>query len=373
MKVPIRVLLTCPHLMMTASPWRELAGLAKYHDPRRVSLTVCSLFNHTAEAARYLARYGVSSFQAQFRVNSFRPNSMVRVVRAQGRFIGSFDIQHSMDYSSNPLEAMLANASGRLFIHHQRNLNENGNEAGFRFKMRMTDHLIAIAPHAAEFARSHGARRISLIPNGIDLEEIPFPAAEGRIPGRILCVGHLQSRKRFHDVIRAFAAYHAKRPEATLEIAGSGCEEGYEDDLRVLSRDLGIDQAVHFAGVVDDVPRRMTRASALVMLSESEVQPWVIVEAMAAGLPVVASSIAAHQELLEQGGCGLLVPLGGVKECAYALERLTAHPALARKLALAGRKRVEERYDARGMADRIARLYEELHRRRPRLLNARAS
>jgi glycosyltransferase involved in cell wall biosynthesis len=180
----------------------------------------------------------------------------------------------------------------------------------------------------------------------------------------------LQPRKRIHDAIRAFASFRSRHcPGATLDIAGSSYQAGYGEELAQLAASLGVTDAVRMLGPVKDVLERMRSASALLQLAESEVQPWVVVEAMASGLPIVASRIAAHEELVRDGESALIVPVGDPEAACEALRRLHAEPALADQLTANGERRVRQEFDARQMAERVSQVYETLMgQRRPKAL-----
>ena len=121
---------------------------------------------------------------------------------------------------------------------------------------------------------------------------------------------------------------------------------------------------MELAGSRGDVPDLLARADVFVLASRSEGAPISILEAMAAGLPVVASDVGGVGELVVDGATGLLVPAGDPAALAAALERLLADPELRRRLGAAGRERARERFDLRAARDAHVSLYvRELERR----------
>ena len=110
-------------------------------------------------------------------------------------------------------------------------------------------------------------------------------------------------------------------------------------------RRLGLESVVRLAGERDDVGELLAGADLFVLSSRSEGLPLSILEAMAAGLPVVASSVGGVPELVVEGETGLLVPPGDPHALAAAMERLLDDPALRRRLGAAGRTRVSEHFD----------------------------
>jgi glycosyltransferase involved in cell wall biosynthesis len=104
----------------------------------------------------------------------------------------------------------------------------------------------------------------------------------------------------------------------------------------------------------------MLSSAALIHCADSEAFGWVLVEAMAEGVPVIAAKVDGPQEILEDGRAGILVAAGDVAGFAEALRRVVEDRAMAREFAEKGRRRVETLYSARAMAERVADVYREL-------------
>ena len=129
-------------------------------------------------------------------------------------------------------------------------------------------------------------------------------------------------------------------------------------------RALEISDAVELAGYARDVPDLLAAADVFVLSSRSEGAPFSILEAMAAGLPVVATDVGGVGELVADGETGLLVPAGDPARLAEALRSLLADAALRRRLGAAGLARARERFDLRALRDPHLDLYaRELARR----------
>jgi glycosyltransferase involved in cell wall biosynthesis len=184
--------------------------------------------------------------------------------------------------------------------------------------------------------RTCDAARTVVIPNAVDVGRAPAAALAGD-PPLILSVGRLKAPKDFATLVRALALVRA--PFAAT-VAGDGPERA---ELAALARRLGV--RVELAGERDDVPRLLAGADVFVLASRSEGLPLSILEAMAAGLPVVASAVGGVPELVEAGVTGLLVPPGEDAALADALEHLLADAELRRRLGAAGRARAAERFD----------------------------
>ncbi|PQO22434.1 hypothetical protein C2I36_13150 [Rhodobacteraceae bacterium WD3A24] len=179
---------------------------------------------------------------------------------------------------------------------------------------RAVDRVIALTGSMAEqIEREWGVARarITVIPNGIalpgDAGAAAAPAvtaAETDVP-TILCVARLTRQKRVNLLLRAFADVRARRP-ARLRLAGDG---KLQPALQEQARALGIAEDVQFLGHVEDVGAEYRRATLTVLPSHWEGFPNVIIEALAHGVPVVATATPGAVEILDGTGCGLLAAL----------------------------------------------------------------
>lgn len=208
------------------------------------------------------------------------------------------------------------------------------------------------------------AGKIKLHHLGLDLKELAF-VADGREPATLLGVGTHHWRKGFDYIVRATARIKAAGTPVYLRLVGEGPET---PRLRRLAQDLGLAQDVSFEGWLpfEGVADQMRKATALVHASPDlgDAVPTVIKEAMAVGLPVVATSIAGIPELLDQGRCGLLVPPQDVAALASAAGRLLIDGALRRELSLRARAFAERMFDQQANGLRLAKLVRQLEHRK---------
>jgi glycosyltransferase involved in cell wall biosynthesis len=174
----------------------------------------------------------------------------------------------------------------------------------------------------------------------------------------LLEVGRLCAVKGQRDAIAALPLLG--RADVTLLLAGEDIEGGgaYLDALERQASQLGVRDRVRFLGRRDDVPALLAAADALVLPSWQEGLPLVVLEAMAAGVPVVATSVGGTPEAVVDGETGLLVPPRDVPALTAAIDTLLDDPERARRLGEAGRRRVRERFDAAESTRRILGLYE---------------
>jgi glycosyltransferase involved in cell wall biosynthesis len=188
----------------------------------------------------------------------------------------------------------------------------------------------------------------------------PRPTAgEGNAIG---IVGRLSEWKGQDVFVRAIAALRAEYPDVRARIVGSAMfgEDEYERRLRALVEDLGLADVVTFTGFVDRVEEELSRLEVLVHASVVP-EPFgqVVVEGMAAGLPVIATRAGGPAEIITDGVDGLLVQPGDVEALTAALSRLLKDPDLRRRLGAAGIERSKE-YSPERIGGQMRQVYQDL-------------
>jgi glycosyltransferase involved in cell wall biosynthesis len=147
---------------------------------------------------------------------------------------------------------------------------------------------------------------------------------------------------------------HRIKPDVHFVWAGSGPMEA---EARELSSSLGLDGVVHWLGHRSDVPALYRTFDCFVLLSQWEAYPYVILEAFAAGVPVVATSNLGAQELIETDVNGRLVPLGDVQALVDAVKDLLENPDKAELLRAFAKKQVDEIYTMQNMLLSLEDIY----------------
>ena len=205
--------------------------------------------------------------------------------------------------------------------------------------------------------------RIEVVHNGIEVAPLPDAGAatELRRAARaalgvpaagdlLVAVGNLYPVKDHATLVRALA----RTPEARVAIAGRG---GEESALRELAAELGVSDRLHLLGLRDDVERVFAAGDVFVQPSRSEGLPLAVLEAMAAGLPVVASRVGGMPEAVRDGESGYLVPPAEPEVLADALRKVLEAPDRGLSLGRAGWERVRSDFSLDHMTARYRALY----------------
>jgi glycosyltransferase involved in cell wall biosynthesis len=222
--------------------------------------------------------------------------------------------------------------------------------------------VVANSTAAAEQLRREGvaAHRIRMIPNGVDLGAYQPVPERGRIR-RIVTVANLRPEKGHDTLLAAAPAIVERHPDVEFCFVGDG-------PLRTtLARDVearGLAARVTFMGQRTDVPALLASSDLFVLPSRSEACPNGVLEAMAAGLPVVAARVGGVPELIESGTSGVLVNPNDPTALSRALLSVMDRPSYAHSLGRAARRQVERRFSFDRMIAGFEQLYcSELEKR----------
>jgi len=220
---------------------------------------------------------------------------------------------------------------------------------------------------AESIFHSLGARvPVRVVRNGIEVRRRADPdrCAEVRrrfdLPDAGPIVGTvavLRSQKRLDLWLEAARRVLEHLPASRFLVVGDGPLRG---DLEALGEKLGIAGRLHFAGLQEDVQPFLDVLDVFLMSSEFEGLPLALLEAMASGVPVVATSVGGIPEVIVPPGEGLLVPFGDVAGLAAAVVDLLRDTERRRKLGAAGRARVERDFGIERMAGELEEIYAEV-------------
>ena len=237
-----------------------------------------------------------------------------------------------------------------------------------RLTWRLAHRWTVNAAAVAEVLRTRervDAGRIDVIPTGIDVTRFEPRPRDRAIRGAhgvqdteqlIVCVGRLDRYKGHDHLLEAFAALARERPRARLLLVGDG---RFREALTARARSAGLAERVRFSGAVGDVRPALAAADVFVQASDEEGLPGAVLEAMAMGLPVVATDVGGTREAVNDGVTGLLVPARDAAALTAAVTRLLDDPGLAARFGSFGRKRVADEFSS----EREVTLTDEVYRR----------
>jgi glycosyltransferase involved in cell wall biosynthesis len=220
--------------------------------------------------------------------------------------------------------------------------------------------VVANSAATLETLRLPGHGRNAVVHDGV----VPrIPAGKSSSAILIGLVGRITRWKGQHVFLEAAAVVRKTFPSARFQIIGSAMfgEEAYEREIRALATSLGLDDCVEFLGFRSDVQQLICELDILVHASiTGEPFGQVIVEAMDAARPVVATRGGGVPEIVQDGVTGLLVPMGDVSAMAGAVGQLLADPERAMQMGLAGRERVLRRFTVEVTARRLESVFERI-------------
>ena len=238
-----------------------------------------------------------------------------------------------------------------------------------RHTLERSSLVIALSDSWATFLAGFAPKaRVAVVPNAVSLPPARASAApaslagpadsDAAIPGRILFLGRLEAAKGTTELLDAVAHLAPHFPQLRLVMGGSGDLEGF----RRGAERRGIGARIDLPGWLDAAARdaELARASVFCLPSHAEGLPMAVLEAMAAGKAVVASSVGSIPELVRDGENGLLVPPHDGAALARALARLLEDEGLRSRLGASARKTVEAQYSTQAVCGRLAAIYNDL-------------
>ncbi|NLM47192.1 MAG: glycosyltransferase family 4 protein, partial [Firmicutes bacterium] len=235
--------------------------------------------------------------------------------------------------------------------------------AAERVLSRWTSGYVAVSSWTAEMLRQAlkvSDSRVAVIPNGIDpdklsgAEPLAFPFAEGTY--LVGTAARFARQKGLDILLEAAAMLVPDYPALRFVIAGDG---PLRPLLQRRADKLGLAGYVHFPGHLDRIPNLLACLDVFVLPSRSEAQGIAVLEAMAAGCPVVATAVGGVPEIVRHGQNGLLVPPEDAVALAEAIRLYLAEPAFARAMAAAARKDVEA-YSETNCFEQLREVYTKL-------------
>lgn len=287
---------------------------------------------------------------------------------------GRFHILHLYGFRMSLLGRVAARFIRQrpVVIHGIRGLHvtEAEDVSGWRTRLAVAIERVAAPLVDLYVANSEGARaflcgrglpeeKFVTIPNGVDPDEWWSPARDDRRPGArptVVCVGNFRARKRQRDLIHAMVLLRSRGVRTACALVGDGPLRG---ELEALVRELELHDVVRFLGRLspEELPTVLHQADVFVLPSLWEGMPGSVLEAMAAGRPVVGTDVPGIRDVVVDGVTGFLVPPQSPEALASRIERLLADPVLRERMGVMGRERVVAEFSLDRMVARHADVY----------------
>jgi glycosyltransferase involved in cell wall biosynthesis len=223
------------------------------------------------------------------------------------------------------------------------------------------DRIIALNDLAYRELTAFGFRtdQIALIPNGVEVDRFTAKTSYDIADAtRVVFVGRLAQAKGLDVLLEALGRLNTQTPgKYQLTIVGKG---SLREPLEATAETLGIAESVHFAGQVEDVSPFLSHSDVFVLPSRAEGISNALLEAMATGLPCIASDIPGNHALIQNGENGLLVESDNPQALAEAIHEMSIEPEQRIRLGQAARKTVESRSDIAVTAKQYIELYRKV-------------
>jgi len=243
--------------------------------------------------------------------------------------------------------------------------------AAYRVSNGLVDHMTIISEAAADRFVKEGIvprELLTCVPNGVDTDRFRQVAPETRqalrssigVDDRFvwLAVGRFEIAKDYPNMLHAFAQVCQRDSNAVLLLVGHG---SLQQETESLAQSLGLGDRIRFLGVRSDVPEVMAAADGYVMSSAWEGMPIALLEAGAAGLPIVATRVGGNHEVVRDGESGFLVPPRDAAALGQAMLRLMEQaPARRRDMGERGREHVRVHYGLGRVVERWQDLYRQV-------------
>ena len=353
---------------------RVAANLLRTSDPEQFDARAISLRGPLgSDLEEILAREGIPVWYMG-KKRGFNPLVLARVARTMEHFRPQ--VVHTHIYALRYAFPYMVFRRVPAMVHTVHNLAEREIAWYGRWVHRLAFRRgvvpVAIADEVAEsIRRVYGIEDFPLIPNGIPVDRFRDPLIEregwrnkeGFAPTDVLfvCVATLRAQKNPALLVEAFHRGAASDPRAHLLFAGvADLKSGdLKSKLERQIRALGLQERVHLLGQRSDIPELLNAADVFVLSSDYEGNPLAVLEAMAAGKPMISTAVGGVPELVE-GGCGLLVPPGDAQALSRAMCHMLENPNVRKAMGEKSARRAVERFDLRVMTEAYEDLYKSL-------------
>jgi glycosyltransferase involved in cell wall biosynthesis len=363
-------------LLLTATnfyggPERQIIGHALAVDTRRFQVIVAAFTEagKETELVRRAREAGLLAESIHVR-NAYDPRAVRNIIK----LINAYDIKVvvSHNYRSNLLGRRAARANSIGHIAVSRGWTAENLKVRFfhwldKIMLPKSDMVICVSESKRNELRSAGVPEncLSVIPNAVTVsDQLRQPSIDwrehfgwDRPVSLVVSAGRLSREKGPDIFVAAIPAILQQRPATRFILFGHGPMK--ESLLRQITR-LGLTDTVRLAGYVGDLPRELTAFDILVNSSRSEGMPNIVLEAMAARLPVVGTSVGGVPELIEHGRTGCLVAAEDSGALARAIIELLENRTLAEQYAMAAQQKIGADYSFAAQARRFEQIYDRV-------------
>lgn len=300
--------------------------------------------------------YDLNAFRAALALKQFLKSQQVQLVQT---FFESSDLWAGL-ITKSMSDAKLVWSRRDMGI-----LRGRKHTAVYRLMAKMPDAVFAVSEQVRRHcitADGIEPTRVKTVYNGLDLtqwEERATPTRHTRKPV-VATVGNIRRVKGYDVLARAAGIIAPRFPQVTFRNAGAVLDTNFFAELEGLVSELGLTGRFDFVGASDDVRTFLMDADVFVLPSRSEGFSNAIIEAMAAGLPVVATDVGGNGEAVENGVSGIIVPAEDPAALAEAIMELLANPERAKEMGNAGKEIAAKKFSIDSMMIQITSVYRGL-------------
>ena len=375
---PVPILYVIPRMSIGGAQ-RHLVEVLRRLDRRRFAPLLCCLATDRGDAfdlldeVRALDVPVLDAGLRDARNALARPHTLRQIIRIAGELRRRrVKIVHSYLFHANWFGTLAGRLAGVPVVIVSKRSMDVYPRARERWACRLSNRLAHRVTAVAEAVREHVHReegcpleKVVVIPNGVNFEQFrePSPASAAELLGQngdgkvVGTITRLVWKRGHEELVEAAALVARSEPAARLVFVGDG---PLRPTLEEKVKERGLTDTVRFLGTVPRAARLLPHFNIFVLSSVWEGMSNGLLEAMAAGRPVVATRVGGNPEVVVDGESGLLVPPRDPQAMADAVLRLLREPELARRMGEAASRRVETEFSLPRMVHRMESLYDEM-------------
>lgn len=357
---------------------RVLLNFMQHYDTSKYSVRVVSYLNHRRLNNSFTAALDEKGISYDTIVvgNTSSYQQIKQTIDAIRRH--SADILHTHGYCSDFIGLLAARFSGIPVISTVHgwtpvSFKLRGYQMLDRFCLKYFDTIVCVSSLLREELLRHGisSERLVHLPNSVSIPE-PLDGQASALRQQLKCmlgekiivsIGRLSPEKGLDILLTSYASQFGSRRDVRLILVGDGPQK---EALAALARRLNIAEQVIFAGFVSNVSSYYAAADLFVMPSHTEGFPMALLEAMAAGLPVIATAVGGIPDIIQDGIDGCLVPPGDIDRLGASMAKMIMIPNLAQQMGNAARITVNQRFSVVKWARTLETIYSGVYERRAR-------